>query len=879
MPFSPGSRLGPYEIVATIGAGGMGEVYRARDTRLERTVAIKVLLAKNVANPEDKRRFFQEAKAASALTHPHIVTLYDIATADGTDYLVMEFVAGKSLSKLIGPKGLPLPQAVDYASQIADALAAAHAVGIIHRDIKPGNVIVTSDSQAKILDFGLAKLAPHAFGAEGDTQTRTALTEVGTVMGTVAYMSPEQTSGLPLDHRSDIFSLGVVLFEMLAGRQPFGGASQVETMHAISHDVQPSLTIVPPELEEILTKALAKDPKERYQHAGDFGLDLRRFEHARQANSLPSMRASMVPAPRTSRVLIAVTMALVAALALVATWFGARRRDVWVNPLENASFTRFTDFEGSELAAEISPDGKFVAFASDRDGPFDLFVSQVGSGRFLNLTQGKQGEILEVTRSTGFSGDGSDIWLRSSSDVSAPMLDLIPLMGGAPRPFLDAVSVSWSPDGNRIVYHKGSPPGDPIFVADRTGASAKQIFIDPNPGGHCHFPVWSKDGKWIYFVRGNLATLEMDLWRISPEGGQLERLTHQNSNIAFPAPLSARTVLYVAPSQDGSGPWLWALDLDRKVSRRVTFGLERYLSVAVSADSRRAVATVANPTASLWNVPILDHPAVEQDVKPFPLPTVRALAPRFGPASLFYLSALGGGDGLWRYRDNNVLEIWKGTDGNLLEPAAISADGKRVAISLRRQGKISLNVMNADGVGVVPIAETLDVRGSASWSPDGQWIAIGGQDAKGQGLFKIPVEGGSPVRLSETAAFNPVWSPDGALIVYSGAAVGRHQPLRSVRPDGTPVELPDITVRIDGERYRFLPNGKGLVYLDGQQRHLDFALLDLATMKTRPLTRLNSPAAIRTFDITPDGKEIVFDRLRENSDVVLIDLPSGEFTP
>ena len=879
MPFSPGSRLGPYEIVATIGAGGMGEVYRARDTRLERTVAIKVLLTKKVADPEDKRRFFQEAKAASALTHPHIVTLYDIATADSTDYLVMEFVAGKSLNKLIGPKGLPLPQAVGYASQIADALAAAHAVGIIHRDIKPGNVIVTSDSQAKILDFGLAKLAPHTFGTEGDTQTRTALTEVGTVMGTVAYMSPEQTSGLPLDQRSDIFSLGVVLFEMLAGKRPFGGTSPVETMHAISHDPQSSLTTVPPELEDILTKALAKDPKERYQHAGDFGLDLRRFEHARQANSLPSMRASMVPAPRPRRFPIVATMALVAALALVATWFANRRRDVWVNPLENASFTRFTDFEGSELAAEISPDGKFVAFASDRDGPFDLFVSQVGSGRFLNLTQGKLGEILEVTRSTGFSGDGSDIWLRSGSDVSAPMIDLIPLMGGVPRPFLDAVSVSWSPDGNRIVYHKGSPPGDPIFVADRTGASAKQIFIDPNPGGHCHYPVWSKDGKWIYFVRGNIATLEMDLWRISPEGGQPERLTHQNSNVAFPAPLSARTVLYIAPSQDGSGPWLWALDLDRKVSRRVTFGLERYLSVAVSADSRRAVATVANPSASLWNVPILDHPAVEQDVKPFPLPTVRALAPRFGPESLFYLSALGGGDGLWRYRDNNVLEIWKGTDGALLEPAAISADGKRVAVLLRRQGKISLNVMNADGVGVAPIAETLDVRGSASWSPDGRWIAIGGQDAKGQGLFKIPVDGGNPVRLSETAAFNPVWSPDGTLIVYSGAAVSRHQPLRSVRPDGTPVELPDIKVRIDGERYRFLPNGKGLVYLEGQQRHLDFALLDLATMKTRPLTRLNNPAAIRTFDITPDSKEILFDRLRENSDVVLIDFPSAAFTP
>ncbi len=856
----------------------MGEVFQAKDPRLNRLVAIKVLPADKVADPERKRRFIQEARAASALTHPNIVTLHDIAAADGADYLVMEYVPGKSLEQLISPKGLPLPQALGYAIQIAGALAAAHAAGIVHRDIKPANVIVTSESQVKILDFGVAKLVERAPRPKGETQTQeAALTEAGTVMGTVAYMSPEQASARPLDHRTDIFSLGVVLFEMLAGRRPFRGNSPVETMHAIIHDPHPPLTAFPPELEEILAKALANDPKDRYQHAGDFGLDLRRFQHAWETNSLPSIRAGTPATPRRRRFLSAAAVLLIVALA--ATWLATRRTDTWVNPLENARFTRLTDFEGSELTAEISPDGKFVAFVSDRDGPFDLFVSQVGSGRFLNLTQGKEGDILEVTRSTGFSGDGSAIWLRGGPNASRSPIRLIPLLGGAPRPFLEAVAVSWSPDGNRIVYHKGAPPGDPIFVADRTGANAKQIFIDPNPGWHCHYPVWSKDGNWIYFVRGNLATLEMDLWRISPAGGQPERLTHHNSNVAFPAPVDARTVLYVAIAEDGSGPWLWALNVERKVSRRVSFGLERYLSVAASADGRRAVATVANPSAALWSVPILDHPAGEQEVKPFPLPTVRALAPRFGAGSLFYLSALGGGDGLWRYRDNQVLEIWKGTEGALLEPAAISADGKRVAISLRQQGKIQLHIMSDDGTGLTRMAETVDARGSAYWSPDGRWIAVGGQDAKGPGLFKIPVEGGTPVRLSDDAAFNPVWSPDGTPIVYSGAALGRHQPLRSVRPDGTPVELPDIKVRVDGERYRFLPNGKGLVYMEGLLRRLDFAMLDLTTMKTRPLTRLNNPAAMRTFDITPDGKEIVFDRLRENSDIVLIDLSRGASAP
>src|SRR2546422_6591582 len=221
-----GSLLGPYKIEAPIGAGGMGEVFRAHDTRLRRTVAIKVLPRERVADPERKRRFMQEARAASALNHPNIVTLHDIASDRGTDYLVMEYVPGKSLDKQITPKGLPLAEALGYAMQIAGALAAAHAAGIVHRDIKPANVIVTAECHVKVLDFGLAKLAERSPGPEGETVTEpAALTETGAVMGTVAYMSPEQAAGRLLDHRTDIFSLGVALHEMLAGQRPFRGNS------------------------------------------------------------------------------------------------------------------------------------------------------------------------------------------------------------------------------------------------------------------------------------------------------------------------------------------------------------------------------------------------------------------------------------------------------------------------------------------------------------------------------------------------------------------------------------------------------------------------------------------------------------------------------
>src|SRR5215472_2083171 len=418
MPLSAGSRLGPYEIVALLGAGGMGEVYRARDSRLERIVAIKVLKTGVDAGSERGKRFVQEARAASALNHPHIVSIFDIGDDGGTSYLVMEYLPGQPLDRIIPAKGLPIGEAAGYAAEIADALAAAHSAGIVHRDIKPANVMVGPEGHVKVLDFGAAKLIEPPPGEYSETRTQdSALTCEGTIVGTGAYMSPEQAAGRAVDHRTDIFSLGTVLHEMAAGKRPFQGNSQAELLNAIIHTVAPSVAernpAVPLELEEILARALAKDPRCRYQHAGDLALDLRRLQSALETGKLPSLRGTAhVPARRRRWMLSAVVGLVLATLGAAVVWRLRQADYFWTNPIADARITRLTDFEGDEIDATISQDGKMVAFLSDRDGPLDAWVTQIGAGNFTNLTKGQFAGLLdEVAFGIGFSGDGTHLWV------------------------------------------------------------------------------------------------------------------------------------------------------------------------------------------------------------------------------------------------------------------------------------------------------------------------------------------------------------------------------------------------------------------------------------------------------------------------------------
>jgi serine/threonine protein kinase len=877
LSLEPDSSFGPYRIVELIGAGGMGEVYRARDEALARDVAIKVLPRHFASDPGPIARLGREARLLASLTDPHIGAIFGVVEAGALRGLVLEFVEGPTLADRLGTGPLPVDEALRVADQIAEAVEAAHEKGVTHRDLKPANIKITPEGTVKVLDFGLAKAVRDDSSAPPSGRDADRTIE-GTLVGTAAYMSPEQARGQRVDRRTDIWAFGCVLYEMLTGHQAFDADTVADTMLKVL-EREPDWGLLPPTVPEtirkLLRRCLSKDLAARLHDIGDARLDIAEVIELR-----PGQRFDL-PAPRvhegawSSRRIIPLAIGVVAMIILGALAISARlvdRSDTgWRNPLENAQVTRFTDFPGSEWDAAVSPDGNFVAFVSDRDGTVDVFLSQVGTGRYVNLTQGKEQRNLEEgsVRRVGFSGDGSEIWVHAPEGP----VRLMPLMGGPQRIFLSerAANVSWSPDRTRLVYHTRDD-GDAMFVADNAGANVRQIFVSPR-GVHNHYPAWSTDGKWIYFVRGLPVVSAMDLWRVPASGGAAERLTEYNSDVAYPTPIDQRTILYVSHDRDGSGPWLWALDVNRRLTHRISFGLEKFRSIAASADGRRLVATVADPTANLWSVPILDRPAEEGDVERFPVPSMRALMPRFGGTTLFYVSSRGGGDGLWRLKDGETKEVWKGSDGALLEPAAVSGDGRRVAFVLRRNGRLRLQVETANGTEPTVAAENLEIQGAGCWSPDGQWIVIGGSDANGPGLFKIPADGGAPTRIATGLASNPVWSPDGSLIAYAGANVALYAPVIAVRPDGTPVKLPAIRVDRDGERIRFLPNGKGLVYMQGKGASQDFWLLDLATLKSRRLTRLSTAFTGRTFDITPDGKRIVFDRLRHNSDIVLIDLP------
>jgi Tol biopolymer transport system component len=877
MLLNAGSRLGSYEIEAPLGAGGMGQVFRARDTRLNRPVAIK-FLSEELADASARRRFQQEAQTVSALNHPHILTVHEAGEFQDRQYLVTEFVDGGTLKDWALRERRSWRQTVELLVGVADGLAAAHAAGIVHRDIKPDNILVSKSGYAKLADFGLAKLIAGSRPEDVTREVAEDQTRPGLVVGTVAYMSPEQAAGKQLDPRTDIFSFGVVLYELLAGHRPFEGKNDVEVLHTIVNaPPKPLPQTLPVGLRMAVEKSLEKEPEDRYQSMREMVVDLRRLVR-QKSGELTHPVAAVHPhtTRRWQRWLWA--GGILVLVGAVAWWSLGTTRDFLGqsasgnNPLANARFTRFTDFEGAENDATVSADGRFVAFISDRDGPFDVWLGQVGSGAFRNLTQGNDHELPAPVRSAGFSGDGSQIWL---SGGPGRRLQLMPLMGGTPRAFLGdrVVNIAWSPDGTRLAYHTRDA-ADPLFVADRDGTNARQIFIAANAGIHNHFPIWSTDSRWIYFVSGSPGTGEMDLWRIAADGAVPERLTQHSNEVAYPTPINQRTVLYTTRDEEGGGPWLWALDVERRVTRRVSLGLEKYTSISSSADGTRLVATVANPTANLWSVPILDRLADERDAKPYPLPTVNAKAPRFARESLFYLSSSGASNGLRQYRDGEALEIWRGAGSALVEPPAVSVAGDRVAIAVRRDAKSRLYLLSPDGAEVQPLTDLIDTEGAAAWSPDGKWIVTGGRTANETGLFKIPVDGGAPIKLVAGPALDPVWSPDGRFIIYAGANVGSLAALLAVHPDGTKMDFPSIQVRREGggSRARFLPDSTGLIYMQGLNPSQDFWLLDVATQKTRQLTRLDVKGATPSFDITPDGKQIVFDRLRDNADIVLIDL-------
>ncbi len=549
----------------------------------------------------------------------------------------------------------------------------------------------------------------------------------------------------------------------------------------------------------------------------------------------------------------------------------------WRNPLGNASFTRLTDWPGVEQAAEISRDGRWVAFLADHDGHMDAWLSQIGSGSYRNLTHGSRGELVNPSiRTLGFSADGSliTVWTRGGDGSHPEDIKLMaaPVAGGELRDFLPGVAgvaeVAWSHHGGQIVYHT-TAPGDPLFVRDSEGFT-RRIYVAP-AGVHCHFPLWSADDGYIYFARG-IPPSDWDIWRIRPSGAGLERITFHDSQVSHPVLLDPHTLAYLATDRQGSGPWLYALNVEQRVPHRISFGLERYTSLAASTGGARLVATVAESNSSIWSAPL--DPAAAQArglTQPVSLVSATGMSPRAGPDYLLYVSPHAGRQGIWKAAQGHSRELWSDAHALLVSAPAVGPDGRHIAFTVADADRTILYTMDSDGKDVRALTRSLALRGNPAWAPDGRSIVSAVLRDGEPRLTSIFLDGSAPSPLVSEYSTDPVWSPDGRFLIYSGADVGTTFPLRAVAADGRPYPIPALILTRGARRVAFSPDARSIVVLRGDVGHKNFWLVDLRTGAERQLTEFPPEMVIRDFDLSSDGRGILFDRIQESSRIALIE--------
>ena len=612
-----------YTIVEKLGEGGMGVVYKARDAHLERFIALKVLPPEKIADPERKRRFIQEAKAASALNHPNIIHIYDILHVEGLDIIAMEYVSGQTLDRLIGRKGLRLNEALGYAVQVADALAKAHSAGIVHRDLKPSNVMVNDDGVVKILDFGLAKLTEPAAVLElGATITAEVaekpLTEKGEIIGTVAYMSPEQAQGKPVDARSDIFSFGSVLYEMLSGQRAFQGESKVLTLASVLQNEPKRLgeiiPDVPNEVERVLARCLRKDPQRRWQSMSDLKEVLQDLKEESDSGKLTARLAKAPSRGISSRIVLGLLVVIVAAAGVL--WVWVKRKPPAPGGLE---LTRLTFDSGLTYYPALSPDGKLVAYASDRsgEGNLDIYVQQVSGREAVRLTRHEADDLQPC-----FSPDGSRIVFRSERDDGG--VYIIDTLGGQERRIADR---GWHPSyslaGSKILYTEVSSSSSAMqalskmYMISSLGDSPRpfQPDFEVAPYAGCGpVPLWSPDGNYVLFSGRRAADPNSRDWWVAPVDGGPAVPTGALRNL----PSSGLPQYPVAWFGDhvifGRGMSVGGLSLYRteiapgswQVSgpaERLTTGPGVQFYVSIANDGRMVFADMTL-TAPLWRIPL-----------------------------------------------------------------------------------------------------------------------------------------------------------------------------------------------------------------------------------------------------------------------------------
>jgi Tol biopolymer transport system component len=758
MALSPGDQLGPYRIVRLLGTGGMGAVYRARDPRLERDVAIKVLHSAALTTEDRKARFLQEAKAASALSHPNIVTVYDIGTEGDAVYMVMELADGQPLDELIPESGMRVQQALRIGAQIAEAFAVAHAAGIVHRDLKPANVMVQADGRVKVLDFGVAKLLepPDAF----DTRTRSVQTAAGTIVGTAPYMSPEQAEARPLDTRSDIFSFGALLYEAVTGRRAFPGESTVATLAAVlQHDPAPpadAKPAVPSELSRLIMRCLRKDPAKRVQSMADLKVALEELRDDVDSGRLTTPQTFAPRQVRSRR--LAWGAAGLVLVALVAAAFWSTRRESEAE--EAAQPVPLTSYAGNEAFPEFSPDGGQVAFAwggEQRDN-VDIYVTLIGGGSPLRLTTNPLSDTVPK-----WSPDGRHIaFLRRVSQDAVAVL-LVPPLGGPERKigefstklFLGGAGLAglcWTLDSRYLLVAASESPSmanQVLRVAIDSGDVKTLLPFDGNDGGYMS-PTLSPDGRTLAVTRYQSSVIE--LWQMSEsyEPGAVRKI-------------SAGSVNPVALT--------WTAD---SMALILTPNLP-------SQPLYRVAAAGGTPSPMTWTGPGAASAAVRSSRMAF----VRT----FRDVNIVRMDLAAAREG------RTVLDRVAPSSFRDVSPQ-YSPDGKRLAFYSNRGGSVQIWTANADGSQAMPLTsmEPLATTGTPRWSPDGQRIVFDSNagrpgEASPYQVYIVGADGGRPRALTSGSAgsFVATWSPDGRWIYFSSNRGGQERIWR-VSPEGGAAE-------------------------------------------------------------------------------------------
>jgi eukaryotic-like serine/threonine-protein kinase len=763
-----GRTLGHYRIVEKLGEGGMGVVYAAQDLHLDRLVALKILPPEKLAAPEPQQRLMQEAKAASALNHPHIITIYDIASEGGVDFIAMEYVAGKTLDQLIPRKGMRLNEALKIAVQVADALAAAHAIGIIHRDIKPSNIMLSDQGRAKVLDFGLAKLQAPAGVASSETRLTTmARTGEGRIVGTVSYMSPEQAQGRPVDERSDIFSFGSLLYEMVSGQRPFQGDSSITTLAAIIEKEPPSLSgEIPADLEKILARCLRKDAARRYQHMADVRVELQ--DLVQESDSQASRPAAKAPARRRLPWILA-TAVSVGILAAAGWLLFAGGGDQALPPQR---VVPVTSTPGSETLPALSPDGRQVAFQwNGEDGKNrDIYVQVIGETKAHRLTHDPADDSAPV-----WSPDGTRIAFRRGTSLFT-----MSAVSGDEQKVTDVPDLtdlgSWSPNGRWLAVARGRPAQvggeDPagLYLVPVAGGDPVRL-TSPQAPATDSWPCFSWDGRSLAFARNPYPNVTSDLFiQALTTGGQAQGSPRQLTHTGMLIPgltwhRDGRSIIYAA---------LPAFQLGYLYQVRLEGG----------------------------------RPPERLDV---------------AGAGATYPSASPRSDRLVFAQETDDIDIWRIRPGGTPEPLIrssladyspdLSPDGSRVAFTSNRTGESTeIWIANADGTNPAQLTHGPGRdQGAPRWSPDGLWLAFDSYDAKGQSdIYVIASSGGQARHITTDPSddSNPNWSRDGRWIYFMSGRTGRNEVWRAPFAGGEPVQV----TRAGGGGGRESTDGKTLFY-------------------------------------------------------------------